>query len=396
MIKLNVHLYLINLLNSIKLKLNKYTIMDLSVVLPCLNEFETIGMCIKKAKKQIHKLNIKGEIIVADNGSKDGSIKIAKKLGARVISVKNKGYGNTLRAGIKSAKGKYILIADSDDSYNLNDLPKFYKKIIKGYDIIQGCRLPAGGGKINYGAMPITHKLIGNPLFSFLTKILYRVPFNDVYCGMKILRNTFYKKIDFFSTGMVFCIEILIKSKMNDAKMGELPITLFKDGRKKNKSHLRTISDGLKTLKFIMICSPKLLFFTPGLIFLLSIPFITFIYQSHNETELKRVILIDFLLLFLMIQFFMLGIYSALRAKQMQLYKGKLLNKFFKLFKLPLAISLSIILIISPILVKLSGLRFFDENYDFIILSLISIMGITLIANSFFVSLLAIEDKESA
>ena len=141
--------------------------MEISIVLPCLNESETLGICIQKAKKQINKLKIKAEIIVADNGSIDGSINIAKKLGAVVINVKNKGYGNVLRAGIKKAKGKYILIADSDDSYNLNDLPKFYNKIKKGYDIVQGCRLPAGGGKINPGAMPISHRLIGNPLFSF-------------------------------------------------------------------------------------------------------------------------------------------------------------------------------------------------------------------------------------
>ena len=146
--------------------------MDISVVLPCLNESETLSTCIKKANNQIKKLGIKGEIIIADNGSDDGSIEISKKLGARVINVKNKGYGNAVRAGIKNAKGKYILIADADDSYNLNDLPKFYKKIKNGFDIIQGCRLPKGGGKIINGAMPITHKFIGNPLFSFLTKVL--------------------------------------------------------------------------------------------------------------------------------------------------------------------------------------------------------------------------------
>ena len=368
--------------------------MDISVVLPCLNEFETVGVCIKKAKKQIRKMNIKGEIIVADNGSKDGSIKISRKLGARVINVKSKGYGNTLRAGIKSAKGKYILIADSDDSYNLNDLPKFYKQINKGYDIVQGCRLPAGGGRINVGAMPITHKLIGNPLFSLLTKILYQVPFNDVYCGMKILRNQFFKKINIFSTGMVFCLEILIKSKINNARMSELPITLFKDGRKKNKSHLRTLSDGLKTLKFIMICSPKLIFFIPCAIFLLAIPAITFFYLNFYEIELKKIILIDFLLLFLTIQFFMLGIYSTLRAKQIQLYKGNLLNKFFKLFELRYAILISVIMICTPFLLKLIEFRLFDENYDFIISSLIALMGMTLVANSFFVSLLVIEEKD--
>ena len=117
-------------------------------MLPCLNESETLSICIKKAKKQIKLLKIKGEILIADNGSTDGSLAIAKKLGARVINVKNKGYGSALRAGIKNSRGKYVLIADSDDSYNLNDLPKFYKKIKEGYDIVQGCRLASGGGKI--------------------------------------------------------------------------------------------------------------------------------------------------------------------------------------------------------------------------------------------------------
>ena len=140
--------------------------------------------------------------------------------------------------------------------------------------------------------MPISHRYFGNPLFSFLTKILYQIPFNDVYCGMKILRKDFFNKITFFSTGMVFCLEILIKSKINDAKMGELPITLFKDGRKIAKSHLKTISDGLKTLKFIMICSPKYLFFIPSGIFLLSIMMITFLSFNFYIIETKKMILL--------------------------------------------------------------------------------------------------------
>jgi len=368
--------------------------MDISVVLPCLNESETLGTCIKKANNQIKKLGIKGEIIIADNGSDDGSIKIAKKLGARVINVKNKGYGNALRAGIKDAKGKYILIADADDSYNLNDLPKFYKKIKDGFDIIQGCRLPKGGGKIINGAMPITHKLIGNPLFSFLTKVLYQVPFNDVYCGMKILRKKFFKQIEFFSTGMVFCLEILIKSKINKAKMSEIPITLFKDGRKKGTSHLKTISDGLKTLKFIMICSPKLIFFIPSLIFFVSIPVTTLINFKIYDLNLEKIILIDFLLLFLSLQFFMLGIYSTLRAKQINLYNGNLLNKFFRLFKLRYAIIISLLMIVASILLKISDFKLFNENYNFIIINLIALLGINIIANSFFVSLLVIKEKD--
>ncbi len=367
--------------------------MEISVVLPCLNESETLATCINKAKKQIKNLGKKGEIIIADNGSNDGSIQIAKKLGAIVINVKNKGYGNVLRAGIKKARGKYILIADSDDSYNLNDLSKFYKKINKGYDIIQGCRLPKGGGKILAGAMPVSHRYIGNPMFSFLTKFLYKIPFNDVYCGMKILRNSFFKKINFFSTGMVFCLEILIKSKINNARMGELPITLFKDGRKIAKSHLKTISDGLKTLKFIMICSPKLLFFIPSGIFLLISIIITFLKFNYFAIETNKLIFTNFLLLFLSIQFFMLGIYSTLRARQIQIYKGNLLNKFFKLFKLRLAIIIGLIMMSIPFVYYVFDFSLFEENYKFIFLSLIIILGINIIANSFFVSLLEIDEN---
>ena len=363
-------------------------------MLPCLNESETLSICIKKAKKQIKLLKIKGEILIADNGSTDGSLAIAKKLGARVINVKNKGYGSALRAGIKNSRGKYVLIADSDDSYNLNDLPKFYKKIKEGYDIVQGCRLASGGGKIKKGAMPLTHKYIGNPLFSSLTKFLYKVPINDIYCGMKILRNNFYKKINFFSTGMVFCLEILIKSKINNAKISELPITLFKDGRKIGKSHLRTISDGLKTLKFIMICSPKLLFFIPSLLFLIAIPLITLNKTNLLLNDLKQIIILDFLLVFLSIQFFMLGIYSSLRAKQLQIYKGKLLSKFFKFFKLRLAIILGSIMIFIPLLSNLLDLKFLINDYNFIIMNLFLLLGVNIIANSFFISLLVMGENK--
>jgi glycosyltransferase involved in cell wall biosynthesis len=367
--------------------------MDISVVLPCLNEADTIGICIKKAKKQIKKLKLKGEIIVADNGSKDDSIQIAKKLSARVIDVKDKGYGNVLRAGIKNSKGKFILIADSDDSYNLNDLPKFYRKINTGLDIVQGCRLPAGGGKIISGAMPITHKIIGNPIFSFLTKKLYQVPFNDVYCGMKMLRKSFFKKISFFSTGMVFCLEILIKSKVNKAKMGEIPITLFKDGRKNTKSHLKTISDGLKTLKFIMICSPKYIFFIPSIIFILIIPLLTFINLNYFIINLDKIIFVNILLIFSSIQFFMLGIYSTLRAKQINIYKGDFLNIFFKYFKLRSALLVGIALIACPMVYDYFNINLFDQNYELIFFGLISLLGINIMANSFFISLLEIGEK---
>jgi hypothetical protein len=192
---------------------------------------------------------------------------------------------------------------------------------------------------------------------------------------------------------MVFCLEILIKSKINDAKMGEQPITLFKDGRKIAKSHLKTISDGLKTLKFIMICSPKLLFFIPSGIFLLLITIITSFNFNFFFIETKKLILTNFLLLFLSVQFFMLGIYSTLRAKQIHIYKGNLLNRFFKLFKLRLAIIIGLTMIIVPVLTNIFGFVFFEETYNFMFSSLMAMLGVNIIANSFFVSLLDIDES---
>ena len=239
---------------------------ELSILMPCLNESETIANCIEKSKAQIKSLNISAEIVVADNGSNDGSIEIAKKHGARLVHVKDKGYGNTLKKGIENCYGNYVFIADSDQSYDFNEISSFYYKAIEGYDLVQGCRLSSGGGKIEKGAMPITHKYIGNPFFTLMCKLLFGLSFDDIYCGMKILRKKKFDKISIISTGMVFCLEILIKFEFNKFKSTQLPITLHKDGRVKNKSHLRTISDGLKTLKFIIIFSPIQFFFIPSII----------------------------------------------------------------------------------------------------------------------------------
>lgn len=365
--------------------------MELSVVIPCLNESETIGICIEKAKKEIKKLNIHAEIIISDNGSTDGSIEISKKLNTNVISCKEKGYGAAVINGIVNSKGKYILIADADDSYNFEDLPIFYNKIKEGYDLVQGCRMPSGGGKIEKGAMPITHRLIGNPIFSLMGKIFFSLSFNDVYCGMKIIRNEFFKNANFFSKGMVFCIEILIKSKVLNAKVAEIPITLFKDGRNYGKSHLKTISDGLKTLKFILICCPKWLYFIPSLIFLLLIP-LGFFYKKNftilQETEFTLTLLMIF---FLSFQFFMLGLFASLRAKGLGLYNGSWLDNFFKIFSLKIAILSSGILMIAALILFFFNFQFFSKGVDFIALNFMLFFSINLIANSLVVSLLSLD-----
>ena len=365
--------------------------MELSIVIPCLNEHETIGNCIKKIRKEINKLNISAEIIVSDNGSTDGSVQISESLGAKVIPCLEKGYGSAVINGIKNSQGIYILIGDADDSYNFEDLPIFYNKIKEGYDLIQGCRMPSGGGKIEKGAMPISHRMIGNPLFSFLGRLFFSMPFNDVYCGMKIIRNNFFKNANFFSQGMVFCLEILIKSKMLNAKVTEIPITLFKDGRKNTRSHLRTISDGLKTLKFILICCPKWLYFFPSFFFFIIIPPVYLLLKMVHHFEIYQVILTNIILFFLSFQFFMFGLFTSLRAKQLGLYEGKWLKKFFNFFSLKFSFLISAFFLILGIIFQIMNIKIFSDELNFIFIIFLIFFSINLIANSLVISLLSLD-----
>ncbi len=364
--------------------------MDLSVVIPCLNEVETISKCIKKAKKEIEKLDIDAEIIVSDNGSNDGSIELSKSLGAKVIHVMEKGYGVAVYNGIKSSQGKYIIIADADDSYNFEDLTIFYKKILEGYDIVQGCRMPSGGGKIEKNAMPKSHQYIGNPFFSFICKIFFSLPFNDVYCGMKILRKDFYKNIDFFSNGMVFCIEILIKSIVSNAKVSEIPIKLYKDGRKLSKSHLRTLHDGLATLKFILICCPKWIYFVPAFLFFFFSFIIFFSLNIYPDLKFYNIVLSSLIMIYLSFQLFILGLFTSVRSKNLGLYKGDWLNSFFKIFSLKLSIFISIILVAVSFLITLHNFVFFSKDIEFLLAIFLIFFSISITANSLFVSLLSL------
>tara|TARA_A100001015_G_scaffold227188_1_gene256618 strand:+ start:777 stop:1886 length:1110 start_codon:yes stop_codon:yes gene_type:complete len=367
--------------------------MNLSIVIPCLNESDTLQICIDKIKSKIDYLKIESEIILSDNGSTDGSLEIAKKNNVKIINVSEKGYGNAVISGIRASKGEYILIADADDSYDFNDLPRFYNKIKNGFDIVQGCRLSLGGGKIERGAMPLSHKYIGNPLFTFMAKKIYKLPFNDVYCGMKIIKKSFFEKIKFFSGGMVFCLEILIKAVVNNAKISELPITLFKDGRINSKSHLRTIKDGLKTLKFILICSPKSMYFIPGFImtFLLLVHVITLSFDPNFNQLLNKFLIMYLAIIFLISQFFMLGLYSTLRAETLELIKVTRLETFFKFFSLKLSICLFFSLIfLNHFIFHFELFNFILDKNKFNFLIMIDLICINIIFNSFFISLLRV------
>ena len=239
---------------------------DLSVVIPCLNEEDTLGTCLSKLETVAKDENFQLEVIVADNGSQDKSIEIALRFNARVVQISRKGYGAALMGGIKEASAPFVLMADADDSYDFLELPKFFEKTKDEFDLVQGCRLPRGGGKINKGAMPWSHRYIGNPLFTFLVRSWFGSPINDVYCGMRAFKKSFYDSLKMRCTGMEFATEMIIKAANLGAKTVEVPITLHKDGRIQHPPHLRTIKDGWKTLQFFLLCAPSKLFLLPGLL----------------------------------------------------------------------------------------------------------------------------------
>ncbi len=233
--------------------------------MPCLNEADTLETCIKKAWKGIEAAGVKGEVVVADNGSTDGSQDIAVRNGARVVPVAAKGYGNALMGGIAAAEGQWVLMGDADDSYDFQETPKFVEKLREGYDLVQGCRLPWGGGSIMPGAMPFLHRWWGNPMFTLMVRVMFGAPIHDVYCGMRAFTKAHYESLNQRCTGMEFATEMIIKSSLFKAKIAEVPITLHKDGRVAHPPHLKTFRDGWRTLRFFLLYSPRWLFLTPGL-----------------------------------------------------------------------------------------------------------------------------------
>lgn len=236
--------------------------------MPCLNEAETLPACVQKAQRFLREHQVSGEVLVADNGSTDGSPALAAKLGARMVPVADRGYGNALRGGIAAACGRFVIMGDADDSYDFADLSPFVAKLRAGADLVQGCRLPAGGGTIEPEAMPPAHRWLGNPLFSMLGRWMFRVPVNDIYCGLRGFRRDLIPRLDLRCEGMEFATEMLIKASLRGARIEEVPITLHRDGRTAHPPHLRTFRDGWRTMRFFLICSPRWLFVYPGLLLL--------------------------------------------------------------------------------------------------------------------------------
>jgi glycosyltransferase involved in cell wall biosynthesis len=237
---------------------------ELSIIMPCLNEVETIGVCVRKALHFLDQAGVVGEVIVADNGSTDSSREIARENGARVIQVEGRGYGSALSGGIMSARGPFVIMGDADDSYDFLHLMPFLKKLRSGADLVIGNRFRGG---IEPGAMPFLHRFLGNPVLSFLGRLFFRAKVGDFHCGLRGFNRTRIVALDLNTTGMEFASEMVVRAALAGYRITEVPTTLRPDGRSR-PPHLRSWSDGWRHLRFLLMYSPRWLFIYPGLVLL--------------------------------------------------------------------------------------------------------------------------------
>ncbi|WP_106211066.1 glycosyltransferase family 2 protein [Glaciihabitans tibetensis] len=235
-------------------------VVELTILMPCLNEAETLATCITKALGYLERSGIAGEVLIADNGSTDGSQRIATDLGARVVDVAEKGYGSALIGGIDSALGEYVIMGDADDSYDFSELDGFVERLRAGDDLVMGNRFLGG---IEPGAMPPLHKYLGNPVLSTIGRFLFHSPIKDFHCGLRGFNRRIIQELHLQTTGMEFASEMVVKSTLGGRRVSEVPTTLKKDGRSR-PPHLRSWRDGWRHLRFLLIFSPRWLFLIPG------------------------------------------------------------------------------------------------------------------------------------
>ena len=326
---------------------------ELTILMPCLNEAETIGACIKRAKELLEKYNIDGEVLVSDNGSTDGSQDIARQLGARVVDCPVRGYGAALQYGIERADGQFIIMGDSDDSYHFDEAFPMIEKLREGYDVCMGTRLK---GRIMPGAMPWQNRYIGNPVLTAIGRIFFKIHASDFHCGMRAFRKDKILALNLVTTGMEWASEMIIKSRLAGLKMAEVPITLYKDGRSR-PPHLRRWRDGWRHLRFMLLHSPMWLFIVPGLSMLL-VGLAGSAVLSHGMLQIGDIaldvhsLLVMAILVILGVQAIFAGIFARLYA-----YKVGILPQSSRLQKIVKHLSLEKLLIVSLVVgcIGLSG-----------------------------------------
>ena len=379
---------------------------ELSIVMPCLNEAETLAICITKANHFLDNNQVDGEIIIADNGSTDGSQEIAKNLNAKVIPVKEKGYGSALKGGIEAALGTYIIMADADDSYDFEALLPFLKELRAGNDLVMGNRFKGG---VEKGAMPFLHKYLGNPVLSFLGRLFYKINIGDFHCGLRGFSKEAFYKMDLKTTGMEFASEMIVKSKLNNLSITEVPTTLKPDGRTR-KPHLNTWRDGWRHLRFLLLYSPRWLFLIPGVLSII-IGFITSaiiisqpIVINNIQLDIHTLLYTSSLVLvgFQFIVFYALTKVYAVENKLLP--KSNRYNKLFKYLNLETGLIIGVLIFIVGIVLSYYGLNIWmhsnfgelnpSETLRIVIPAVFTILlGMQIIFFSLFFSILGLKNK---
>jgi glycosyltransferase involved in cell wall biosynthesis len=379
---------------------------ELSIVMPCLNESRTLATCIRKAQTTMEQLGIRGEVIIADNGSTDGSQSLAEGLGARVVPIQERGYGSALRGGIAAARGKFVIMGDSDDSYDFTQLSDFLNKLNDGYDLVMGNRFHGG---IRPGAMPFLHQFLGNPVLSGLGRLFFGCPVGDFQCGLRGFRKDAIDRLELQTTGMEFSTEMVVKATLFKLNIVEIPTTLSPDGRDR-APHLRTWRDGWRYLRFLLLYSPRWLFLYPGMILLLlgtavcawllpgprTIGSATFDY--HTLLFGAMAILIGF-------QSVNFAVFTKVFAiTERLLPPDARLNKMFRLVTLETGLILGAVLILAGAGTWIFGLNYWrshhfgpldpDKTLRIVIPGFVSLtLGIEIVLSSFFVSVLGMARK---
>lgn len=381
--------------------------LELSILMPCLNEALTVGGCIEKAKAFISEAGVRGEVIVADNGSTDGSQKIAERHGARVVTVHQKGYGSALQGGISAAHGQYIIMGDADDSYDFYALMPFLVRLREGYDLVMGNRFSGG---IAPGAMSPLHRYIGNPVLSGIGRLFFNSPAKDFHCGLRGFSKASVQKMDLQTTGMEFASEMVVKASLMNMKVCEVPTTLSPDGRDR-PPHLRSWRDGWRHLRFLLLYSPRWLFFYPGLIlialgsilsiwaFISPITINNISFDIHSLAYFNAAVVIGFNMVLFAIQSRIYGYRSGLLPNLPSF------NRLFKYFNLERGLILGTLMIILGLALAVWALAIWAQvqfgeieprsTMRIVIPSFsIIIMGTQVVFSSFFLSILGISTSK--
>jgi glycosyltransferase involved in cell wall biosynthesis len=381
-------------------------IIELSIIMPCLNEEETLGVCIDKAKQFLAENSISGEIVIADNGSTDDSISIASEAGALVVNVPEKGYGNALMSGIRAASGKYVIMGDADDSYDFTALNLFLEKLRQGYDLVMGNRFQ---GEIARGAMPWHHRYIGNPVLSGIGKLFFNSSAGDFHSGLRGFSKDAFERMHLQTTGMEFASEMVIKATLSGMKITEIPIVLYPDGRSR-PPHLRSFRDGWRHLRFMLLYSPRWLFLYPG-VFLVIVGGALMLWLLPGPRQVGN-IFFDIHTMLYAFAFIILGFQSILFAtftKAFAISEGLLpedarIDKFSALFSLEKGILFGIGLTVLGFLGSFDAILLWEKTsfgslnpaqiMRITIPSILTVvLGIQSIFSSFFLSILHLKRK---